>query len=1230
MSEQEALEFLTPAELLQSNPILGPEEIKDTRTFEEKISHVRGFLAKFTEGNNESLRTNANAICTYLEQMGYLEGRETLSINLFHLFNRLDEHLAEGDMVELPWDFDEAKSSAVMHHLYAKSNCIRNLPAGVRVIDSSGSYFGALFNNEDVVVVSDEGEGWASEIKFSLIDLKMSVYQLKFKKPTEHEESIKARFGGVVEVSYIAQQYDRPRTMITVEADYIPNKDGRGKVERKIPDEMRMAMEYGEIFTDDLRQDVIAGDYVKKALVSRVIKAMEDHKSEPALKLGLSDLNVVRNVSMGDGSDSERAWVLREMEKQPKYKAYVNICRKVARYLEARVMQGMSVPDANLTGDAIDEFGQTIKDGYLPQNNHPSLGAFFWRVGTQVLGPEDMLVITNINSPEATTTIVSRARFHGGIIPNNLGFDVCAYLVGDPVLRDSKDKADHEPRAAGSHRSRAGVIRLGVSRRCPKPLRDLMEREGRSKYGEASQTTEWPEYTFDGEGGLESLMTWFGKMEDIVIRLGRRQRPTVPSRTQNVCNILEMNDDKAVLPQFSQKFATNVLSEASTTIGCQMLDLQVWLAQQAAVAATRKSASGGDSVTVAVSKNHRVMVVSRVVAPLVKFTGTSQYVLVGGPTEYLGGSYEDRDPRYNDNRRLCSRSVALFVGKGELKHLSHVTARIMTHVVSHHMNRAAASDVTVTHNVPNLDYAMVGHISVASINPTRNFSVAVSVTRWLTQIMSGLSGSASDIAKKADTGVFMTQLQAYTVLQALLRCGAVSLMRDAKDYAVLFPVAVDGTRAIRMAPVFTSGRVKQPNEMPPNVNLVQQIGDWYICEMFTGRSGNLAAAQVNSMDLVFAILKEYRLPATQRNLAGVGQCAYDLWMKHQKSSPGRRRAAILHELKDQEMRKKFWDDEVLWVHYINDAADTNGANSVLAMVEQGMRSQIPKYIWSQALQDTAHTSVSSILTDKRGLERHDGPKGREGFTVSAAKAFLPGLLPDAKEITQEILLDRLSSPGANRSGSVLACGLRALMDGRKGTNAIVNKADSVEKDRCIAIMDWIMRYPTLLIEEVFTKILKGNSGDKESLNTVRNVPQSLLTVKDKAKALAGTLDALQAEVRDASKREYNPNGLVYSSKRGKKSKIIRVMNDASRWGPGKNLAGMYITALAKGASRPFLVVLRATMELYMTKQMVLHSSMLPPTEARRKGPKDRRKHETLIATTEAATNAWNAKVRRFL
>jgi hypothetical protein len=348
-------------------------------------------------------------------------------------------------------------------------------------------------------------------------------------------------------------------------------------------------------------------------------------------------------------------------------------------------------------------------------------------------------------------------------------------------------------------------------------------------------------------------------------------------------------------------------------------------------------------------------------------------------------------------------------------------------------------------------------------------------------------------------------------------------------------------------------------------------------------------------------------------------------MKHKDRTPLERKMLIEQEAM---VNEDFWTDEEKWVRILTSDPAAKGNNSVLGIAETGLQKPIPESMWSQALMDTAHKSVSSILTDKRGLQRHDEYTKREGLTVPAAKAFLPGLLPELTKLTPDDMKEALEAASAGRSASVLACGLRALTDGRDGTNAIVNKPDSVEKDRCIAIMDWIMRYPCLLIEEVFTSILKSHTGGKESLSMERTVPQSVLVVKDKIIPLMRAMDDLKKDVREAIKNPKPNTGVEY--KKAKELRIIKLMNDASSWGPWKNLASMYTSAKAQGASPAFCAILLATIELFMTKYMVLHSSMQPPTEEKRKGKKDKRKEATLARVTEERTQDWNLKLERYL
>jgi len=659
--------------------------------------------------------------------------------------------------------------------------------------------------------------------------------------------------------------------------------------------------------------------------------------------------------------------------------------------------------------------------------------------------------------------------------------------------------------------------------------------------------------------------------------------------------------------------------EAAMTIGSQMLDLQHFFCEQVAASCTKKG--GTDTVFVAVNPSERVMTVTRTVAPVSGFTGAALFAIVGGPTEYIGGDYEARDWNKH-NREYCAVSKALFYGKKQLKHMSHAIDRAYIHIVSHHMNRAERADIKTNGVLPMMDYGMVGHLCAATINPTRNESVSVSVARWLSQIMAGISGDASAIAKKADTGVFMTQLSAYTILQTLVRCGAVALLRDAQDFhrdrgKELKPIARDGMRTVNMTPTFATAGA---------VNLQQMHNNWYTCEVFTGTHGNLTNATLESVDLVFDIIAKYEEPATKRRLAGVGDFALRIWKERSLLPKEVRMRDIAVIAKEDE---KFWISEAdFMLKVISNPAD-KGTNSVLGIVETGLRHQVPAEAWHKAMKDAAHTSVASVLTDKKGLLRHDEFRRREGATDLAAKAFLPGLLPELARLGPEELKDELRKPGSARSASVLACGLRALGDGRTGTATIVNKADSVEKSRCIAIMDWILRYPSLLIETALESVMKGKNSEKDTLKTTRTVPQSVLEIKDKVKPMMQAMDQLRRDIQDATARGKNEEHEVRYTRR-KLGSVLRLMNDASSWGPWKNLPSMITYVMATGAPEEFTVWMHATMELFIDKDMVLHSSLQPPLDEYRKPKGDMRREATIARTTTKNRYRWETRFRTFV
>jgi len=1208
----------------------------DPRTFEEKMEQVDRLLMNYCEGSDPTIRRAAKSILDYFHAAGYAgevkwgSDPEPVKINLFRMFALLDNDINEGDWAELPWGDEDGSSIHILAHLYAKCEYIDRLPEGEMnyILDSSGTYCGTLFNNEDIVIYhrglyTREAK---KMIKLSLIDIKRDPSELAAKKPAEKVALLKAHLGDVPSITYEAVRYDpAPQPLMTVHDGLY---DAQGiLIENELPDDCAIPMEIGEIVHSRFMDEIRKAEITVNAMADRVLRAMEDTKEPEVIPAPPGTYNIATgNDALKYGPD-----LLMHMNNQGRYKKFVDGILKTAEYIGGATMHGMPVPDAAKTGGA-EINGVYREDAYDVRHNVESFAAFFYTVATQRLDDTDMWVMDDINFPHLIRK-ASRANFisaanqrkcpNGTFNRAEYGFDLCAYLIGPSVIRDGSVPPTVDPKASGGGRNAYGIFRLGVSSRCPENFRNLVAREGRGKYGPVAPAKEWDKYKFSkDEQGFKTFMEWYDGMEDLVEETGKRQRPQVTSRTQNACVLMDMNDDTSLTAKISQKLATNVMREASLTVGVQMLDLMTYCAEVAMSAAGHRG--GDDTFFYAVNHSNRVATVTRTAAPVQKFTGASQIIWVSGPRKSLGENYEDLS-WIGGHREFCAVSKAVFWGKRQIRHLSTAVDRVMVHLVSHHMNLAEIIPVINDPGTKSMDYGMCGHLAVCSINPTRNFSTAVSVGRWLTQIMSGLAGDPSSIVKKADVGVFMTMMDAYAVAQTLLRCGAASVLRDAGEHSLLFPrAAVDKIRTMSVVPTFATGTSKANRSYSGVVTLQQMHNNWYTCEVFSGEHGNMTAANLNAIGLVFDILEEYDNEETKKRLCGVSEYTIAVW-KTYKDLPRESRKLMVGNYLAEHLSEFIAAEQKFLEDLLDDEDTKKGSCSVIAILENADRCKVPAYVWKAAFIETTRQGVASTLTTKRGLLRHDVGPMVEGRTASAAEAFLPGLV-DIGDPTLENIKAALLSNKSKRSGSVLACALRAFRTRKKGTFTIVNKYNSVEKDRCIAVMDWVMRYPSLMVETMFEHVLKNGSATGEHSAPSRTVPNSVLEVKDKVKPLLGLLRDVRTQAREAGYHPDVSKPVQYPD--GKSRRVIRLMNDASAWGPWKNLMSMYLSALGAGMSGEPLMLTRYAIELFMTKEMVLHNAMCPPSELPTNGMREKKKKAREMKNKRMAAK-WNDSFVRF-
>lgn len=1230
-------EVLTVGDLLETGPVHLSEEARDTRTPEDLLIAIHNIFEKFFQGSNEKLRESAKAFMAYFDTLGFdTPGNDPIFLDPYHMFSTLDKHWLEGDFNEFPWGKGPVEFMSTINHLYAKSKFIAALPVGYRMLDSSGTISGDLFNREDVVYTWDEEDkkapgGWI--INIALVDMKARAFRMSQKKPEMHIAGIRRRFGNFPNVTYTAEEYKLIGRPVVRQVRNVWGNNGAINRDLTLPPECLMPLEMASIFSKELKEGVIRQRVAKRAVLKEIKRAMGAVEETKRMPFSEQEINVLRATAMGDGSDADRAWVMKKLADTPRYTAYMEILKKVCKYITGAIMHGLPVPDATKPSHILGDGGHEIRDPrYDLTANKLSYSVFFYRLATEELMPDTMLVLFDARWP-SEIGYASRALFRGGVYADG-PYAACGFRIGGVTLRRDGEEIAEGARETGANRYRNGVVRCGFrysgDSGMPKNFCDLMGREGRhrfdSVYGKEADSREkaWTSVKFDNDKGIEQIAGWMSDMEGVVKELGRQQAPQTNSRMNDCLKTLSLDQDKAMIPGLSKGLASQMLAEMSSTIGEQMLEMQVQTCEQVMAAATHKGDK--DTLFISMDATKSIMWVIRTVAPVQKFTGSSVVVFVARPTPYIGGNYEDLSWN-GKNRENIAVSKCLSYFKKQIAHASHCIDRTAVYLTSHHMHLAGPNLIDKMSHKLSIDHGMIGHLCAQTINPTRNESVALSVGRWLTQIMAGQTGSAADIAKKADTGVFMTQLSAYSVAQTLLRCGAVALLRDARDYKWLFPEATDGMRTVHMAPTFATGRAKFPKSREPFVSMQQSINNWYTCEVFTGTHGNMISAGINAVQLVMDIVEKAEQADCKRRRCGVGDFAYNIWMANKDMPPAVRRAAILDAEYDDP--PGFWSSEASFVEKIVTGEFQKGTVSILAVVEGGLGHALPEETWAREFTNAARSSTIDIHTDKRALQRHDEFNKREGLTVAAAKGFLPGMVPTLDRLSPETLMATLTDSNSLRSASVLACALRSLGDGRNGTFTIVNKADSVEKDRCIAIMDHLMRYPALLIETILEGILKSRTPDKESMGMKPAVPTSVLEVKDKVYPLMQAMDEVKAKVADLySKSKSGESPSMYTSARV--DRVLKLMNDASSWGPWKDLPSMYATVVAMGADEETEMVVLETIKMFMQKEMVMHSSMQPPVPESKKGMKDQRTEARMAKETRRKAEAWRDAYARYL
>jgi hypothetical protein len=406
-------------------------------------------------------------------------------------------------------------------------------------------------------------------------------------------------------------------------------------------------------------------------------------------------------------------------------------------------------------------------------------------------------------------------------------------------------------------------------------------------------------------------------------------------------------------------------------------------------------------------------------------------------------------------------------------------------------------------------------------------------------------------------------------------------LRDQKDNNALFPEGIDRIRTLNFAPAFTSNSDKF-GHITGRPNFQSMLNAWYAESAWgTGEHGsNLSTAVANQQ--VIDIVKTYQDKKLKRNNSGVGDRAWKLWRKIRKQPIAERKEAIRKLVVTQ----KFWDDEVAWAIRILKEPQEKCRWSIFTMIENSANRQIPDSVWDSAFLATVERPIDEILTLKKGLYRDEESNGKPiGATGPAALCFLTPILGEM-EATKANLLASIEE-GKLGPATALSCCLLAFQAYAVGTFCIVNKEDSIEKARCIAIMDWAMRMWANWIENMLEPILAkgGLLGDDSDGNT----RHSVLEVRDKTIPLKAAEVEVERAVKTAIKEA--ERGRFTNFVKPKTTKYIKLMNDASAWGPWKNLVSMYVQVLSRGLKDFPLQLFKAVVVAFVNKEMVPHHSL---------------------------------------
>jgi hypothetical protein len=685
----------------------------------------------------------------------------------------------------------------------------------------------------------------------------------------------------------------------------------------------------------------------------------------------------------------------------------------------------------------------------------------------------------------------------------------------------------------GRFRDTIGVIKLGCSRSGPKWLIDALTRGAETP----TKATPW---TPTKRTDYNLAMQIAGDRAEVG-HFAAVNKATFPNVFDRAKKVINSADDDGPAHQRAKQDSKRALTLLSSTIAGQMLSMNALVAESAMNACKKK---GGEDAFHFTVRGENLAFLTKVVSPIAHFKGTNVVVFVRNACN-VNTSYISHQTMKKNGNLLTTK--ALFVDSKFIRHAAYSPSKV-ANVLANTLTTANVESQLTDGSL----YLTTATMAMIAVNARRSFGVSLYAARWMGNITAGVAGDLNSVAGKVMYGTCTNRFEAMIIAESvILRHAASSLIRDEWNRGKHITTAVDDTRVLEVSPPGTWGFT---------LTFEGYISAWYNAEITHGMNADGDLFNARAFVEALKIVVESAQPANQELTTGIPAEYID----PMKAST----ASMISTLGSEDFKSACID------HAVATSLSSNKfAWSFYTTIAAAQEKPIPDPLWNAIVKDIQLSDMSEVMTSKRA-HVETGERSAPSSTDVASVAFS---LPLTSKEKGSYRSDRSKLAGiatattyAASSGGALRAVVQSLMSGDPGYAQLVDKADSIEKMRIVAMMDVTLRWAAWVIEKpAMIALTAANSCTYGYEN-----PRSALLKKDKARVI----DSLA----NRAKANYTTD---VEGARITQTIQVPIMNDCSSWGPMKNLPATYAASRVKGMPTPLARITRLAYEVFMTRRI---------------------------------------------